>query len=429
MADHDMEKVEREEEIRRRKKARESAPEKVKAQDEKPEANVMDAKFVTDTSALLSDARFAHSANAGQKAHIVRGLQRSYGNTQVQRLLSSKPVQAKLTVNPSDDQYEREADRVADALTQTQDSQIQRGIRKQKEEVQMKASSSQVPAVSEDMEMRINVARGSGQPLPGSILAALEPNLKHDFSQVRIHDDAEGDKLSQQLGANAFTSGRDVFFREGAYQPGSESGRRLIGHEMAHVVQQDATDIYRQPAKTEEVEKTKATNPKEEAAAELKKVVEKLRTKQENEHIKALLQWTSICMSLGMAESRYKWALEEATETALKTLGRKTAALDVKSAKKEVVAGLLNAAADVILLGGDEKAVERALKKALDWAEVQLASAMKMVKAAPAEANYRNVAARAAQVCLLGRDPTEAWEALTPWIEKKVSKAEPGKAK
>jgi glutamate-1-semialdehyde aminotransferase len=58
--------------------------------------------------------------------------------------------------------------------------------------------------------------------------------LGHDFSGVRIHTDAEANKLSGELQAKAFTTAQDVFFAEGAYQPDSKSGRSLIGHEMTH---------------------------------------------------------------------------------------------------------------------------------------------------------------------------------------------------
>jgi hypothetical protein len=54
-----------------------------------------------------------------------------------------------------------------------------------------------------------------------------------------VHTDATADKLTGELGAKAFTTDRDIFFRQGTYDPGSKSGKRLIGHELTHVVQQD----------------------------------------------------------------------------------------------------------------------------------------------------------------------------------------------
>jgi len=137
-------------------------------------------------------------------------------------------------------------------------SQIQRQEEEEEEEIQAKPAGSQPSTVSENLETRINDARGSGQPLPDLVRASLEPQFKHDFSQVRIHTDAEADELSRQLGAEAFTTGHDVFFREGAYQPESESGKGLIAHELTHVVQQQAVPVLQQQATAEATAEAKA---------------------------------------------------------------------------------------------------------------------------------------------------------------------------
>lgn len=77
-----------------------------------------------------------------------------------------------------------------------------------------------------------------GQPLDGSVRAELEPRFGHDFSRVRVHTDARAAESAGALHARAFTFGQDVVFGPGRYQPGSFAGRSLIGHELAHVVQQ-----------------------------------------------------------------------------------------------------------------------------------------------------------------------------------------------
>jgi hypothetical protein len=352
---------------------------------------------------------------AAQRADAMLELQQSHGNRYVQRVVGK--VQAKLIVNPPDDQYEKEADRMAATTTRLPNGRVGRegeGVAP----VWMKAVSSQLPEVSDEMESRIKAAQGSGQPLSDSVRASLEPHFGRDFSQVRLHTDPEADELCQELGAKAFTTGHDVFFREGAYQPDSRSGKRLLGHEIAHVVQQGAARVSRQAAETEEA----AADPKEEAKKELKDDVDKMKTRLEPEYIKDLLRIAGGCQAQGMEESAYKWALEEAAEAASTLLKRKTAALDVKSAKKEIAAQLLKAATDVMKLGGDEKAVESALKKVLDWAEAQLASAITNLKTAPTKANARDLAAKAALVELLGGAPTKAWEALKTWEEESSKK-------
>lgn len=85
---------------------------------------------------------------------------------------------------------------------------------------------------------RIQAEKGSGQPLELKTRSEMETSFGHDFSEVHIHADTAADKPARELGARAFTSGKDIFFRENAYQPGSEAGKGLLGHELAHVIQQ-----------------------------------------------------------------------------------------------------------------------------------------------------------------------------------------------
>lgn len=92
--------------------------------------------------------------------------------------------------------------------------------------------------LDEETENRINRERGGGQALDEGVRGQLESNLGMDFSNVRVHTSSESDTLNQQLGAKAFTTGSDIFFRQGQYDPASSSGQELIAHEITHVVQQ-----------------------------------------------------------------------------------------------------------------------------------------------------------------------------------------------
>jgi hypothetical protein len=87
---------------------------------------------------------------------------------------------------------------------------------------------------------RINRARGGGQSLDSAVQASAGERMGHDFSGVRVHTGAESDDLNRQLNAKAFTTGQDIFFRQGAYDPGSSGGQELIAHELTHVVQQSS---------------------------------------------------------------------------------------------------------------------------------------------------------------------------------------------
>lgn len=96
--------------------------------------------------------------------------------------------------------------------------------------------------LDDETAQAINRKRGGGQTLDEDIATKAGSALGHDaaslIDDVRVHTDAEADRLSQELGARAFTTGNDIFFRDGAYSPASEHGQKLIAHELAHVVQQ-----------------------------------------------------------------------------------------------------------------------------------------------------------------------------------------------
>lgn len=95
------------------------------------------------------------------------------------------------------------------------------------------------------VERSIDQARGGGQGMDHSTRSRMESSFGADFSGVRIHTDSRADGLSQTLSARAFTTGRDVFFRQGEYSPGTSSGRELLAHELTHVVQQNGDGIRR----------------------------------------------------------------------------------------------------------------------------------------------------------------------------------------
>ncbi len=87
----------------------------------------------------------------------------------------------------------------------------------------------------------------SGQTLDPSAREFLEPRFGHSFENIRIHADGEADRLSQNFQARAFTTGSDVFFREGAYNPNSRDGLHLLAHELTHTIQQSQGPVSGTP--------------------------------------------------------------------------------------------------------------------------------------------------------------------------------------
>jgi hypothetical protein len=85
------------------------------------------------------------------------------------------------------------------------------------------------------------VLNSSGQPLDAGTRAFMEPRFGHDFSQVRVHTDARAAESAQSVNALAYTVGRNVVFGVGQYAPATSEGKRLMAHELTHVVQQTGT--------------------------------------------------------------------------------------------------------------------------------------------------------------------------------------------
>jgi hypothetical protein len=99
--------------------------------------------------------------------------------------------------------------------------------------------------VGPEVEQAIQNARGCGQALDSKVRTEMGSAFGVDFSAVRVHTDAQADTLNRAVNARAFTTGKDIFFRQGEYSPGSSSGRELIAHELTHVVQQNSDELQR----------------------------------------------------------------------------------------------------------------------------------------------------------------------------------------
>lgn len=95
--------------------------------------------------------------------------------------------------------------------------------------------------VSASMQRTIETARAGGRPLGPDAAAELQQALGAAARRVRVHTDQQADRLSRALHASAFTVGSDIFFRASHYRPGTGQGKRLLAHELAHVVQQHAS--------------------------------------------------------------------------------------------------------------------------------------------------------------------------------------------
>ncbi|MEH1778449.1 MAG: DUF4157 domain-containing protein [Nostoc sp.] len=162
-------------------------------------------------------------------------------------------VQAKLTLGTVGDVYEQEADRVARQVVDEIHSSAFRASNTTSEgesiayggeagrvqrQITVRAAGDAGGEISSEWETQLQGAKGGGQPLSPSVKEPMERAFGADFGGVRVHTGVQADKLARSIQAKAFTTGQDVFFRQGAYEPGSRGGQELIAHELTHVEQQ-----------------------------------------------------------------------------------------------------------------------------------------------------------------------------------------------
>jgi hypothetical protein len=197
-------------------------------------------------------------------------------------------IQPKLKVSAPDDPYEREADLVADRIMRMPEPAVQRmcaacsaggatcpSCEEEERRVQRKPEEASGAGSDQDEEgcvqcraepegaedtgeapsiVEETLRAGRGRPLDAEARAYFEPRFGQDFSRVRVHTDERAGASASAVNALAYTAGPDVVFGTGRYAPAAPEGRRLLAHELTHVVQQRSTSfgsgvrLQRQPA-------------------------------------------------------------------------------------------------------------------------------------------------------------------------------------
>ncbi|AFD07194.1 eCIS core domain-containing protein [Solitalea canadensis] len=172
-------------------------------------------------------------------------------------------IQPKLTVNQPNDSYEQQADAVADQIIRTADvnhsffrskdtetSSIQRKCShcEEEEKLQLKPGSINNPNVNVPASVYQTV-NTSGQSLDMGTRSFMESRFGADFNHVRIHTDENAHQSSSAINARAYTHRNHIVFGDGQYQPNTLEGKRLLAHELAHVMQQSTTSNHIQRQK------------------------------------------------------------------------------------------------------------------------------------------------------------------------------------
>jgi hypothetical protein len=192
--------------------------------------------FEADTRTLM-ESRFGHD----------------FGLVRVRAPLEK--VQAKLNIGRPGDRYEQEADRIAEQIVRASEQEeaivktesiasqvtpLPRSQARPEEdsEVQAKRADGYASIGIPNLESRIQSLRGEGRSLPPALREFFGVRFGCDFDQVRILTDARAAETAYRIGARAFTFGHSIGFAPGQYAPESSEGRRLLAHELTHVVQQ-----------------------------------------------------------------------------------------------------------------------------------------------------------------------------------------------
>lgn len=175
---------------------------------------------------------------------------RTVGNQAVQRLYEKDEIQTTLSVSQPGDATEREAERVASAVTGEEPELLRAGSGPGRVHRRLDGREK---TVGDTTEATIESITTGGQSLPDRTRQTFEGRFGRDFGDVRVHTGTDADSAARAIEARAFTYGSDVVFRAGAYDPDSTSGRRLLAHELTHVVQQGgARRVDRQDAGMED---------------------------------------------------------------------------------------------------------------------------------------------------------------------------------
>jgi hypothetical protein len=151
--------------------------------------------------------------------------------------LLGQPLQTKLRISEPADEYEREADRVAEQVMRMQETETRRAKAPTTPLVQRRVSGNGA-GVGAAAKIVNELLLSPGQPLDVATRAFFETRFEHDFSRVRVHADARATDSALAVNALAYTVGNDIVFGENQYRPFAQEGRQLLAHELVHTQQQ-----------------------------------------------------------------------------------------------------------------------------------------------------------------------------------------------
>jgi hypothetical protein len=175
-----------------------------------------------------------------EQAQMLQRAEEKEEPVQMLQRAEEKEEQAQMLQRQAEGEKEEPVQMLQRAEEKEEQAQMLQRAEEKEEPAQAKEAPGQTPAVTANLENRIQSMRSGGQPLPDSTRSFFETRFGYDFSGVRIHTDSQADEVSRQLNAQAFTIRQNVFFSAGRYEPHTTQGKWLLAHELTHTVQQQS---------------------------------------------------------------------------------------------------------------------------------------------------------------------------------------------
>ncbi len=149
-----------------------------------------------------------------------------------------EPAQAKEEEEVAQGKEEEEPAQAKEEEEAAQGKEEEEPMQAKEEEKETQQSADNKSKKSESIERKLGAHRGGGHLMDEETQGEMEKSFGNDFSNVRIHTGGYAQDMNKELKAKAFTNGNDIYFNSSQYDPQSESGKRLLAHELTHTIQQ-----------------------------------------------------------------------------------------------------------------------------------------------------------------------------------------------
>lgn len=209
----------------------------------------VEADAVADKVVNSTDASQMVQKTAGTEEEVQ---QKSLADSVIQKetLKEDEPVQKMEEEEPVQQMEEEEAVQTKEEPIQqmkeeesVQNMEDEESVQQLEEEETVQTKPTTNSGANPSLGSRLKQSKGTGNKMDAKTRREMETRFGANFGSIRIHTDANAIQMSKELGAQAFTHGKDIYFNEGKYNPNSKEGQHLLAHELTHTIQQNGDQI------------------------------------------------------------------------------------------------------------------------------------------------------------------------------------------